>query len=114
MDNCPAASLEEISRCELPRASRRATAGKLGDIVPIGRGVHAGCGRASNASHRNRRLGARIGGGVVSSLYTPVLVAHVLVAVLGLGSIASIAVVAATARRVGRARWTVRRGSALC
>jgi hypothetical protein len=38
----------------------------------------------------------------VSSLYTPVLVAHVPVAVLGLGSIASIAVVAATARRVGR------------
>jgi uncharacterized membrane protein len=38
----------------------------------------------------------------VSSLYIPVLVMHVLVAVLGLGSIASVAVVASTARRAGR------------
>jgi uncharacterized membrane protein len=38
----------------------------------------------------------------VSRLYTSVLVAHVLVAVLGLGSIASIAIVAMTARRTGR------------
>ena len=38
----------------------------------------------------------------MSSLYTPVLVVHVLVAVLGLGLIASVAVVAATARKVGR------------
>jgi heme A synthase len=38
----------------------------------------------------------------VSPLYTPVLVVHVLVAVLGVGSIASIAVVATTARRMSR------------
>jgi hypothetical protein len=38
----------------------------------------------------------------VSRLYTSVLVVHVLVAVLGLGSIASIAIVAATAERAGR------------
>jgi hypothetical protein len=38
----------------------------------------------------------------VSRLYTSVLVVHVLVAVLGLGSIASIAIVAATAGRAGR------------
>jgi hypothetical protein len=37
----------------------------------------------------------------VSSVYTSVLVLHVLVAVLGLGSIASIAIVAAAARRPG-------------
>jgi len=38
----------------------------------------------------------------VSTLYVPVLVMHVLVAVLGLGSIASVAVVAAAARKAGR------------
>jgi hypothetical protein len=38
----------------------------------------------------------------VSRLYTSVLVVHVLVAVLGLGSIASVAIVAATAGRRGR------------
>ena len=38
----------------------------------------------------------------MSRLYTSVLVAHVLVAVLGLGSIASVAIVASAARRVGR------------
>jgi hypothetical protein len=38
----------------------------------------------------------------VSKLYTYLLVAHVLVAVLGLGSIAAVAIVAATARRVER------------
>lgn len=38
----------------------------------------------------------------MSRLYTSVLVVHVLVAVLGLGSIASIAIVAATAGRTGR------------
>ena len=38
----------------------------------------------------------------MSGFYTPVLVVHVLVAILGLGSIASVAIVAATARRVGR------------
>jgi hypothetical protein len=38
----------------------------------------------------------------MSSLYVPVLVVHVLVAVLGLGSIASLAVLAGTARRAGR------------
>jgi hypothetical protein len=38
----------------------------------------------------------------VNSLYSSVLVVHVLVAVLGLGLIASVAVVAATARKVGR------------
>lgn len=38
----------------------------------------------------------------MSNLYLPVLVVHVLVAVLGVGSIASVAIVAATARRVGR------------
>jgi hypothetical protein len=38
----------------------------------------------------------------VSRLYTSVLVVHVLVAVLGLGSIASVAIVAATAGKVGR------------
>jgi hypothetical protein len=37
-----------------------------------------------------------------TNLHTPVLVAHVLIAVLGLGSIASVAIVSATARRVGR------------
>jgi hypothetical protein len=37
----------------------------------------------------------------VSNLYTPVLVAHVLVAVLGLGSLASVALVAAAARKAG-------------
>jgi hypothetical protein len=39
----------------------------------------------------------------VNRFYIAVLAAHVLVAVLGLGSIASVAVVAATARRAGRA-----------
>ena len=34
--------------------------------------------------------------------HTPLLVAHVLIAVLGLGSIASVAIVSTTARRVGR------------
>ncbi len=38
----------------------------------------------------------------MSNLYTPVLVVHVLVAVLGLGSVASVALVAATARKAGR------------
>jgi hypothetical protein len=38
----------------------------------------------------------------VSSLYTPFLVLHVLVAILGLGSISSVGIVAATARRTGR------------
>jgi hypothetical protein len=38
----------------------------------------------------------------VNHLYTSVLVAHVLVAILGLGSIASVAIVAAAARSVGR------------
>jgi hypothetical protein len=37
----------------------------------------------------------------MTAFYIPVLIAHVLVAVLGLGSILAIAVVAATARRVG-------------
>jgi uncharacterized membrane protein len=37
--------------------------------------------------------------GRVSKLYTPLLVMHVLAAVLGLGSTASVAIVAATARR---------------
>ena len=37
----------------------------------------------------------------MSALYTPVLVAHVVVAILGLGSIASVALVAGTARRAG-------------
>lgn len=35
-------------------------------------------------------------------LYTPVLVVHVIVAILGLGSVASIVVVAVTARRTGQ------------
>lgn len=39
---------------------------------------------------------------MVSQLYLSVLVVHVLVAVLGLGSIASVAIVAATGRRNGR------------
>ena len=38
----------------------------------------------------------------MSRLYMAVLTAHVLVAIVGLGSIASVAVVAATARRAGR------------
>lgn len=38
----------------------------------------------------------------MTHLYTSVLVVHVLVAVLGIGSIASVAIVATTARRVGR------------
>lgn len=38
----------------------------------------------------------------MSSLYWPVLVLHVLVAVLGLGSTASVAIVATTARKTGR------------
>jgi len=38
----------------------------------------------------------------MSALFVPVLVIHVVVAVLGLGSVVSIAVVAATARRRGR------------
>jgi hypothetical protein len=38
----------------------------------------------------------------VSSLFVPTLVVHVLTAVLGLGSMVSIAMVAATARRAGR------------
>jgi hypothetical protein len=36
------------------------------------------------------------------NLHTPVLIAHVLIAVLGLGSIASLAIVSATARNLGR------------
>jgi hypothetical protein len=38
----------------------------------------------------------------VTHFHTPVLVVHVLVAVVGLGSITSVAIVAATARRAGR------------
>ena len=38
----------------------------------------------------------------MSSLYVPLLVVHVLVAVLGVGSIASLAVLSGTARRTGR------------
>ena len=38
----------------------------------------------------------------MNHLYTVLLVTHVVVAVLGLGSITSVAIVAATARRVGR------------
>ena len=38
----------------------------------------------------------------MSRLYTSVLVLHVLVAVLGVGSIASVAIMAGTARRAGR------------
>jgi hypothetical protein len=38
----------------------------------------------------------------MSRVYVPVLVVHVLVAVLGVGSIASLAVLAGTARRAGR------------
>ena len=38
----------------------------------------------------------------MSGLYTPILTAHVLVAVLGLGSIASVALLAAKARKSGR------------
>ena len=38
----------------------------------------------------------------MNNLYTYLLVAHVLVAVLGLGSVAAVAIVAATARRVER------------
>jgi hypothetical protein len=41
----------------------------------------------------------------VSNLYTAILVVHVLVAVLGIGSIASIAIVAGMARKAGRG-WT--------
>jgi hypothetical protein len=37
------------------------------------------------------------------ALFVPMLVAHVMVAVLGLGSVVSVAVIAATARRTGRA-----------
>jgi len=43
----------------------------------------------------------------VINLHTPVLVAHVLIAVLGLGSIASLAIVSATARKVGRSSAAV-------
>ena len=38
----------------------------------------------------------------MSKLYASLLVAHVLVATLGLGSIAAVAIVAATARRIER------------
>lgn len=38
----------------------------------------------------------------MSHLYLPILAIHVIVAVLGLGSIASVALVSATARRAGR------------
>ena len=38
----------------------------------------------------------------MNNLYTYLLVAHVLIAVLGLGSVAAVAIVAATARRVER------------
>jgi hypothetical protein len=41
-------------------------------------------------------------GGLVSNLYNYLLVAHVLVAVLGLGSIVAVTIVATTARRVER------------
>ena len=46
--------------------------------------------------------GFRTGGGVVIRVFTPVLVLHVVVAVLGLGSILSIAIVAAGLRRANR------------
>jgi hypothetical protein len=42
------------------------------------------------------------GGAVVRSLYASVLAVHVIVAILGLGSIASVALVASAARRAGR------------
>ena len=38
----------------------------------------------------------------MSIIYISILVAHVIIAVLGLGSIASVAILAATARRAGR------------
>jgi hypothetical protein len=43
----------------------------------------------------------------VRSLYAPILVVHMLVAVLGLGSIASVAFVAATVRRASRSTTDV-------
>jgi hypothetical protein len=43
----------------------------------------------------------------VSRFYTPLLVLHVLVAVLALGSVASAALLAATARRAGRSATDV-------
>src|SRR4029453_3736380 len=89
VDDCAAASFDEIAGRELPCATRSAAAWKLGHVVPIGCGVPAGCGRTPIACPRSRRLGARIGSGVVNSLYSSVLVVHVLVAVLGLGLIAS-------------------------
>ena len=42
------------------------------------------------------------GGVLVRSLYASVLAVHVIVAILGLGSVASVALVASTARRAGR------------
>ena len=52
MDNRAAAAPDEIAGGELPRASRRAASGKSRDVLPIGGGLHAGCGGASSARSR--------------------------------------------------------------
>src|SRR5262249_1033544 len=99
MDDCAAAPAEEFAGGELPRASGRAAAGKPRNVFSIGRRVHVGGGGASVTCGGNRRIGAVTcnHGGIVNRLYTSPLVTRVLVAVMGLGSIASVAIVAAMA-----------------
>src|SRR5262249_32821104 len=98
MDDCAAAAPDEIARRRLSRNSRRITARKPCHVVSLARSIPVGCDRAQVT----RRRDYRTGGSSVTHLYTPVLVVHVLVAVLGLGSIASVALMAATARQSGR------------
>jgi hypothetical protein len=66
VDDCTAASPYAIGGCELPRVARCAAGGKPRDVVPIGRGIHAGRDRAAIAYRRDRRTGERSGGCVVS------------------------------------------------
>jgi len=102
--------LTKSNEASFSRASGRAAAW-TGNVVPVGGGLHAGRGRAQVPCGGNCGLGER----GMSGLFVPTLVLHVLVAVLGLGSIASVAIIAATARRSRRgAKEIFPRGWARC
>src|SRR5262245_37215569 len=57
LDDCAAASIDEFTRRQLPRASGRSAAWKSRNVFPIGRGLHAGGGGAPVTSNRSRRAG---------------------------------------------------------
>jgi hypothetical protein len=68
-------------------------------VINDERSNEASDGTPARTSARRNPDDRRPRGGHMTKLYIPVLVVHVLVAVLGLGSVASIAIVAGTARR---------------